>query len=157
MIVTAPTEPTLAVKSATSIIPVVFVQVADPVQSGIVKGLARAEGNVTGMSALAADITGKRLALLKEMLPDIKRIAVLWHRTSKGAVLIMHEYLATGPKLGMDIVDAGVDKADETRAQPHRARTIRCPTIYLMRIGTLFARCRTCWQAILSRNRCATT
>jgi putative ABC transport system substrate-binding protein len=113
VIVTAPTEPTLAAKSATSIIPVVFVQVADPVQSGIVKGLARPEGNVTGMSALAADITGKRLALLKEMLPEIKRIAVLWHRPSKGAVLVMHEYLATGPKLGMVIVDAGVEKADE--------------------------------------------
>jgi putative ABC transport system substrate-binding protein len=53
VIVTAPTEPTLAAKRATSTIPVVFVQVADPVQSGIVTNLARPDANVTGMSALS--------------------------------------------------------------------------------------------------------
>jgi putative tryptophan/tyrosine transport system substrate-binding protein len=113
VIVTAPTEPTLAAKRATSVIPMVFVQVADPVQSGIVTSLARPEANVTGMSALATDIAGKRLALLKEMLPGIKRIAVLWNRPSKGAVLIMQEYLAAGPKLGIEIVDIGVDKGED--------------------------------------------
>jgi putative ABC transport system substrate-binding protein len=116
VIVTSPTEPTLAAKRATSVIPVVFLAIADPVGSGVVTSLARPEGNITGMSALAADIVGKRLGLLKEMLPSTKRIAVLWHRPSKGAVLIMHEYLATAPKLGIDIVDAGVDKADDIEA-----------------------------------------
>jgi ABC transporter substrate binding protein len=85
LIITAPPEPTLAAKQATSTIPVVFVQVADPVRSGIVTNLARPDANVTGMSALATDIAGKRLALIKEALPNTKLISVLWNRPSKGA------------------------------------------------------------------------
>src|SRR5450759_559032 len=77
LITTAPTEPTLAAKQATSTIPIVFVQVADPVRSGIVTNLARPDANVTGMSALATDIAGKRLALIKEALPNTKLISVL--------------------------------------------------------------------------------
>jgi putative ABC transport system substrate-binding protein len=85
LIITAPTEPTLAAKQATSTIPIVFVQVADPVRSGVVTNLARPDANVTGMSALATDIAGKRLALIKEALPNTKLISVLWNRPSKGA------------------------------------------------------------------------
>jgi putative ABC transport system substrate-binding protein len=68
LIVTAPTEPTLAAKRATSTIPIVYLQVADPVRSGIVTNLGRPDANVTRMSALATDIAGKRLALIKEAL-----------------------------------------------------------------------------------------
>src|SRR5262249_40045690 len=74
VIVTAPTEPTLAAKQATTTIPIVFVQVADPVQSGIVSNLAKPNANVTGMSALAPDIAGKRLALIKEALPNTRLV-----------------------------------------------------------------------------------
>jgi ABC-type uncharacterized transport system substrate-binding protein len=77
LITTAPTEPTLAAKQATSTIPIVFVQVADPVRSGIVTNLARPDANVTGMRALATDIAGKRLALIKEALPNTKLETVI--------------------------------------------------------------------------------
>jgi putative ABC transport system substrate-binding protein len=116
LIVTAPTEPTLAAKRATSTIPIVFVQVADPVRSGIVTNLARPNANVTGMSALATDIAGKRLALIKEALPNTKLISVLWNRPSKGAALILDELLIAGRRLGIELQDAGVDKAAEIEA-----------------------------------------
>lgn len=116
LIITTPTEPTLAAKRATSTIPIVFVQVADPVRSGIVTNLARPDANVTGMSALATDIAGKRLALIKEALPNTKLISVLWNRPSKGAALILDELLIAGRRLGIELQDVGVDKAAEIEA-----------------------------------------
>jgi putative ABC transport system substrate-binding protein len=116
LIITAPTEPTLAAKQATSTIPIVFVQVADPLRSGIVTNLARPDANVTGMSALATDIAGKRLALIKEALPNTKLISVLWNRPSKGAALILDEFLIAGSQLGIELQDVGVDKAEEIEA-----------------------------------------
>src|SRR3954467_6375734 len=121
LIITAPTEPTLAAKRATSTIPIVFLQVADPVRSGVVTNLARPDANVTGMSALATDIAGKRLALIKEALPDTRLVAVLWNRPSRGAALILDELLIAGRRLGIEIQDAGVDTATEIEAALHRA------------------------------------
>jgi putative ABC transport system substrate-binding protein len=116
LIITAPTEPTIAAKRATSKIPIVFVQVADPVRSGIVTNLARPDANVTGMSALATDIAGKRLALIKEALPNTRLISVLWNRPSKGAALILDELLIAGKRLGIELQDVGVDQAAEIEA-----------------------------------------
>jgi putative ABC transport system substrate-binding protein len=113
VIITAPTEPTLAAKRATSTIPIVFVQVADPVQSGVVTNLARPDANVTGMSALATDIAGKRLALVKEALPNIRHMSVLWNKPSKGAVLIRDELLAAARQLDIEIQDTGVNNVEE--------------------------------------------
>jgi putative ABC transport system substrate-binding protein len=121
VIVTAPTEPTLAAKQATSTIPIVFVQVADPVHSGVVTNLAKPDANVTGMSALAADIAGKRLALVKEALPNMRLVSVLWNKPSKGAVLIRDELLAAARQLGLEIQDVGVNGADEVEGALHEA------------------------------------
>jgi putative ABC transport system substrate-binding protein len=129
VIVTAPTEPTLAAKRATSTIPIVFVQVADPVRSGIVTNLARPDANVTGMSALAADIAGKRLALVKEALPNTKLVAVLWNRPSKGAALILDELVIAGRRLGIELQDVGVDKAAEIEAALRRAADKRASLV----------------------------
>lgn len=113
VIVTAPTQPTLAAKQATPTIPIVFVQVADPVQSGVVTNLAKPDANVTGMSALATDIAGKRLALIKEALPNSRLISVLWNKPSKGAVLIRDEMRAASKQLGFEFEDAGVNNVEE--------------------------------------------
>jgi putative ABC transport system substrate-binding protein len=129
VIVTAPTQPTLAAKQATSTIPIVFVQVADPVQSGVVTNLARPDANVTGMSALAADIAGKRLALIKEALPNTRLISVLWNRPSKGAVLIRDEMLAAARQLGLEIEDAGVNNVDEIEVKLHEAGQKRASVV----------------------------
>ncbi len=69
----------LAAKQATTKIPIVMAAAGDPVASGLVPSLARPGGNVTGMSLMAPDLGGKRLELLKEVLPRLSRVAVLWN------------------------------------------------------------------------------
>jgi putative ABC transport system substrate-binding protein len=113
VIVTTPTQPTIAAKQATSTIPIIFLQVADPLVSGIVANLARPDANVTGLSTLAPDIAGKRLALLKEALPTLKRVSVLWNRPSKGAALVLEEITAAGRSLNIELQDIGVSEATE--------------------------------------------
>jgi len=68
-----------ATRSATPKVPIVFTNVYDPVEIGLVTSEARPEGNVTGLSQISADLGGKRLELLKELVPKLKRVAILWH------------------------------------------------------------------------------
>src|SRR5206468_2393469 len=77
VIVATATPQTLAVKQATKTIPIVFTALADPVTSGLVTGLARPGGNVTGVSFLAPELVGKRLEQLKQAVPGVRRVAVL--------------------------------------------------------------------------------
>jgi putative ABC transport system substrate-binding protein len=77
LILTHNTPPTLAAKQATSVIPIVFATAGDPVGTGIVASLARPGGNVTGLSGQAADTAGKRVELLRELIPDLRRLAIL--------------------------------------------------------------------------------
>jgi putative tryptophan/tyrosine transport system substrate-binding protein len=72
------TLPALAAKHATRTLPIVFADAADPVTSGLVTSLARPGGNVTGLYALAAELVSKRLELLKQAVPGVSRVAVLW-------------------------------------------------------------------------------
>ena len=71
-----------AAKEATSTIPIVMVQSGDPVGSGVVASLARPGGNITGLSTLRPELSGKRLELLKEIVPRLSRVAVFWTSTS---------------------------------------------------------------------------
>jgi putative tryptophan/tyrosine transport system substrate-binding protein len=77
-IVAAGTQPTLAAKRATAAIPIVMGQAGDPVEQGLVKSLARPEGNITGLTDITRDLAGKRLELLKEAVPNLKHAAVIW-------------------------------------------------------------------------------
>jgi putative ABC transport system substrate-binding protein len=78
VIVTGSTPATLAAKQATTTIPIVFAAVTDPVADGLVTSLARPGGNVTGSSTLGPDLVGKRLEHLKQVVPGVTRVAVLW-------------------------------------------------------------------------------
>ena len=82
VIVTAGQGPTRSAKAATSTIPIVMAQDADPVANGFVASLGRPDGNITGLSTLAPEISGKQLELLKEIVPKLSRVAVF--RTSTG-------------------------------------------------------------------------
>src|SRR5262245_302395 len=77
LILTHNTPPTLAAKQATSVIPIVFATAGDPVGTGIVVSLARPGGNITGLSGQAADTAGKRVELLRDLMPDLSRLAIL--------------------------------------------------------------------------------
>jgi putative tryptophan/tyrosine transport system substrate-binding protein len=90
VIVTYGTPQTLAAKQATSVIPIVFASVGDPVGTGLVASLAHPGGNITGLSNEQADISSKRLELLHEVLPDFRRLAILANAGAPNAVLDMH-------------------------------------------------------------------
>ena len=79
VIVTAGTPAALAVKKATASIPLVMVAVGDPIGTGLVASLGRPGGNATGLTSIAPELEGKRLELLKEVLPKVSRVAVLWN------------------------------------------------------------------------------
>ena len=94
-----------AAKRATSAIPIVFAVDADPVGSGLVASLARPGGNVTGLSSQSPDTASKRLQLLHEVVPGLRRLAILGNPDWHGAVQEMNEVRAVAPALGLDIVD----------------------------------------------------
>src|SRR4030095_12568515 len=78
VIVTASSARSLAAKNATRTIPIVFLNVSDPVAIGLVDSLARPGGNITGFTVMLAVLAGKRLELLKETIPKLYRVALLW-------------------------------------------------------------------------------
>src|SRR5215510_7943880 len=77
VIVTSGAPIVLAIKQATSVVPIVFATVADPVATGIVDSLARPGGNATGLSLQSLDLAGKRLSLLREVAPGLRRVAFM--------------------------------------------------------------------------------
>jgi putative tryptophan/tyrosine transport system substrate-binding protein len=97
VIVSGGNSATQAAKKATNTIPIVMTQSSDPVASGFVASLARPGGNITGLSTLAPEISGKRLELLKEIVPKLSRVAVLGTSTSPGNAQELREVeLAVG-------------------------------------------------------------
>jgi putative ABC transport system substrate-binding protein len=93
----------LAAKQATSIIPIVFGAANDPLGSGLVASLARPGGNVTGLSVQSADLAGKRLQLLREVVPGLRRLAVLTNVDYPAAVLEMDEAQAAARTFGLEV------------------------------------------------------
>jgi putative ABC transport system substrate-binding protein len=79
-------------KQATKTIPIVIVTTADPVATGLIDSLARPGGNITGLTTLQRDLSGKRLELLKEVVPKMSRVAVLWNADEPGAAIGSKEY-----------------------------------------------------------------
>jgi putative tryptophan/tyrosine transport system substrate-binding protein len=88
-------------KNATTTIPVVFVLVSDPIGSGLVKSLARPEGNVTGISNYAADLIGKRLELFKEIVPGLSRVALLVNSNAQISSVYIDVFKAATANLGL--------------------------------------------------------
>ena len=116
VIVTAGPAATRAAKEATSTIPIVMAQDSDPVGSGFVASLARPGGNITGLSTLAPEISGKQLELLKEIVPKLSRVAVLGTSTNPGNAQSLREMeLAAGAfKVQLQYLDVLDPKDIET-------------------------------------------
>jgi putative ABC transport system substrate-binding protein len=99
----------LAARKATNVIPIVFTGVNDPVGLGLVASLARPGGNVTGVSTLiGGDLVAKQLQLLKEVIPRLSRIAILWNPTNPGSTAAMKDTEVVAPSLGVKIVPVAV-------------------------------------------------
>jgi putative ABC transport system substrate-binding protein len=109
VIVASGTPPVPVAKNATRTIPIVFVAAIDPVAAGVVTSLARPGGNVTGFALMEADLMGKRLELLKEIIPGLSRVAVLCFALNPGNAeyLRQAEVAAAALKLQLQVVAVG--------------------------------------------------
>jgi putative tryptophan/tyrosine transport system substrate-binding protein len=113
VIVTYATPPVIAAKQATSVIPIVFAVAGDPVNAGLVASLARPGGNVTGLSVQQRDLAGKRLELLREVVPGLPRLAIMSNADNPGTVLEMGDVLTTARTLGLDVVTLEIRRAED--------------------------------------------
>ena len=101
VIVTHSAEPVLAAKRATAVIPIIFPVLGDPVGSGVVASLARPDGNATGLSLQATDAAGKRVEILREVLPGFRRLGIVANIGAPAAVLEMREVQAAASTVGL--------------------------------------------------------
>ena len=107
-IVTWGTPAALAARTATSTIPIIMGAISDPVSAGLVTNLARPGANITGFSSLAADLEAKRLELLKELAPQLSRVAVLWRADNPVQAVASRTLIAAAKKLGVRVIAAKI-------------------------------------------------
>jgi putative ABC transport system substrate-binding protein len=112
LIVSSAPAATRAAKEATTTIPIVMVTVADPVAFGFVRSLARPGGNITGFAFQHPELSGKRLALLKETIPKLSRVAVLWNADNPYKAVDMKEVEAAAAELGVMLQSLAVRGVD---------------------------------------------
>jgi putative tryptophan/tyrosine transport system substrate-binding protein len=113
VLLTAGTPGALALKKATRTIPIVFLDVTDPVAAGLVDSLARPGGNITGFSSIEAVLAGKRLELLKETVSKLSRVAVLWDPRNPGSTQEWKESQLAARELGLQLHSMEVSSADK--------------------------------------------
>jgi putative ABC transport system substrate-binding protein len=113
LIVTAGTPASLAVKKATTSVPLVMAAVGDPVGTGLVASLAHPGGNITGLSAIAPELEGKRLELLREVIPGLSHIAVLWNPANQYQMASEREVQAAARILRMKVLSLRVRDPEE--------------------------------------------
>jgi putative tryptophan/tyrosine transport system substrate-binding protein len=130
VIVTSATPPTLAAKQATAVIPIVFAAVSDPVGPGLVASLARPGGNVTGVANQTSDTAGKKLELLREAVPGLRRLAIMANVGNPVSVLEMGEVQATARTLGLEVTSSEIRRAEDI-APAFEALKDRADALYL--------------------------
>jgi putative ABC transport system substrate-binding protein len=113
IIVTAGTPATLAVKNATTSIPLVMIAVGDPISTGIVPSLKHPGGNITGLTSIAPELEAKRLELLREVFPRLSHIALLWNPSNAYQVFSENEVRALALVLGLKMLSLRARNRDE--------------------------------------------
>lgn len=116
--------PALAVKQATTSVPIVFVNVVDSVEMGLVKSLGRAGGNLTGLTPTSDDLTGKRLELLKELRPKLTRVAVLSHPAALNNRMQVEGAQVAARHLGVQPQLVPVEGPDDLSARSRRCKAL---------------------------------
>jgi putative ABC transport system substrate-binding protein len=125
IIIVAGNQAAVAARDASRTIPIVMAVANDPVASGLVTSLARPGGNITGTTLLSSTLAGKRLELVKELLPKVSRVAILLNRDSPAHAIAWKETLAGAARLRIDVEPFGVQGAemfDEAFARMVKAR-----------------------------------
>jgi putative tryptophan/tyrosine transport system substrate-binding protein len=113
VLVTVTTNAALAAKNTTRTIPIVFLGVTDPVAAGLVDSLARPGGNRTGITNIASVLTGKRLELVKETIPKLSRVAVLWDPQAPGSAPQWEESQVAARELGLQLHSMATSSAND--------------------------------------------
>ena len=119
-----------AVKLATSVIPIVFAVAVEPLSSGLVANLARPGGNLTGLSSQTGDLGGKRLDLLREVVPGLRRLAIMGNADYSASMLEMGEVQAAARALGVEVVTLEVRRAEDF-APAFQALRQRADALYI--------------------------
>jgi putative ABC transport system substrate-binding protein len=140
VIITVGTPSVIAAKQATSVIPIVFAGAADPVANNLVASLARPGGNVTGLSVQYTDLAGKRLELLGEVFPSLRRLAIMVNVANPGAMLEMAEAQAAAKTLGLEVATLEIRRAEDI-APAFEALKERADALYV------------CGEALTNTNR----
>jgi putative ABC transport system substrate-binding protein len=113
VIVTYGTPGALAAKHATSVIPIVLTLVGDPVRTGVVTSLARPGSNLTGLSNQSIDLPGKRLDLLREVVPGLRRLAILGNSSNPSSAFEMSEVQLLARAVGIEVATFEIQRADD--------------------------------------------
>jgi putative tryptophan/tyrosine transport system substrate-binding protein len=113
IIVTYANPMVVATRQSTSVIPIVFAIAADPLGTGLVASLARPGGNVTGLSTQNTDLAGKRLQLLRDLVPDIRRLAIMVNVSNSASVLDMRETHVAAHTIGLEVVKLEIRQAED--------------------------------------------
>jgi putative tryptophan/tyrosine transport system substrate-binding protein len=116
IIVAAGTLAPLAARHATSTIPIIMTSAGDPLASGLVASLARPVGNITGMSLMAPDLGAKRLELLKEIIPELARVAVIWNAGNPYPALVFKETENAARLLKIEVQSLGVRVPEDIKS-----------------------------------------
>jgi putative ABC transport system substrate-binding protein len=102
-----------ATKQQTRTIPIVMVNSTDPVETGFVASLARPGANITGLSSMSPELSGKRLELLRDVVPGLSRVAIIWNPDVRGAVLDYRETVGAARSLRLQLQSVEVSRADD--------------------------------------------
>jgi len=113
VIVTAATAPIVAAKQATAVIPIVFALAADPLGNGLIASLARPGGNLTGLSIQTTDLAGKRLELMRELVPSLGRLGIVADANSPSNILEVEEVQAAAKTLGLEVATFRFRRAED--------------------------------------------
>jgi putative ABC transport system substrate-binding protein len=122
VLIASGTPAVIPARNATATIPVVFVAAIDPVATGVVASLARPGGNVTGLTAVFSDLTGKRLELLKEMLPSLTRVALLSRPSNPGHFQYVQQTQMAARILRIEMEVMAANSADDFEAEFQRVQ-----------------------------------
>jgi putative tryptophan/tyrosine transport system substrate-binding protein len=139
-------------KQATSTIPIVFAVAGDPVGEGLVASLARPGGNITGLASIAAEVVGKQLELLKEVVPKVSRVAVLLNPSHSAHPLMARQAEGAARALGVQLHILQAGSPAEIDAAFAAMRSQRVGGVLVLR-GSLFLAQRTQIAALAAKSR----
>ena len=139
VLLTPGTPGALAFKNATKTIPILFLDVTDPVAAGLVDSLARPGGNITGFSSIEAVLAGKRLELLKEAVPKISRVAVLWNPHDPSSAQQWKESQLAARELGLQLHSMEVGSADQFESAFKKANQVRSSALFVISSALAFS------------------